>query len=50
MEADDNTKLTTEAYKNLIKQYFMASNSQPQRFSDLKGESRREKSFGKIIE
>lgn len=50
MEADDNVKLTTQAYKQLIRQYFMVNSSQPQRFSDLKGDSRRDKSFGKIIE
>ena len=46
METDDNVKLSTEAYKDLIEKHFIHkerpssfqkhSNEAPQRFSDLK--------------
>lgn len=45
MEADENTKLTTDIYKDLITKHFIAKEVQkqsrestPQRFSDLKRE------------
>lgn len=34
LEVDDNVKLTTEAYRDLILKHFVER--QPQRFSDLK--------------
>ena len=49
METDENVKLTTEEYKDLIHRHFIeqsAFRTQPQRFSQIK----REKSFGKILQ
>jgi mitogen-activated protein kinase 15 len=46
LETDDNIKLTTEAYRDLITKHFIDKKEQPQRFSDLK---RGDKSFGKML-